>query len=54
MKFICIARNYHKETRPIRQWMDEGGLREPEVDDPIIFMKHENAMLSGDKPFVYE
>jgi 2-keto-4-pentenoate hydratase/2-oxohepta-3-ene-1,7-dioic acid hydratase in catechol pathway len=44
MKIICLARNYVAHARE---------LNNPLPEKPIFFMKHENAIVRGNKPFYY-
>jgi 2-keto-4-pentenoate hydratase/2-oxohepta-3-ene-1,7-dioic acid hydratase in catechol pathway len=44
MKIICLARNYVAHARE---------LNNPLPEKPIFFMKHENCILRGNKPFYY-
>jgi 2-keto-4-pentenoate hydratase/2-oxohepta-3-ene-1,7-dioic acid hydratase in catechol pathway len=44
MKIICLARNYVAHAKE---------LNNPLPEKPIFFMKHENAVVRGNKPFFY-
>ncbi|MCK5346531.1 MAG: fumarylacetoacetate hydrolase family protein [Candidatus Heimdallarchaeota archaeon] len=44
MKIICLARNYVAHARE---------LNNPLPEKPLFFMKHENSIVRGNKPFYY-
>jgi len=44
MKIICLARNYVAHARE---------LNNPLPEKPMFFMKHENSIVRGNKPFYY-
>jgi acylpyruvate hydrolase len=44
MKIICLARNYAAHARE---------LNNPLPEKPLFFMKHENCIVRGNKPFYY-
>jgi 2-keto-4-pentenoate hydratase/2-oxohepta-3-ene-1,7-dioic acid hydratase in catechol pathway len=44
MKIICLARNYVAHARE---------LNNPLPEKPLFFMKHENCIVRGNKPFYY-
>ena len=44
MKIICLARNYAAHARE---------LDNPLPERPLFFMKHENCIVRGNKPFYY-
>ncbi len=44
MKIICLARNYVAHARE---------LNNPLPEKPLFFMKHENCIIRGNKPFYY-
>ena len=44
MKIICLARNYVAHAKE---------LNNPLPEKPLFFMKHENCIVRGNKPFFY-
>ena len=44
MKIICLARNYVAHAKE---------LNNPLPEKPLFFMKHENCIVKGNKPFHY-
>ncbi len=44
MKIICVARNYVAHAKE---------LNNPLPEKPLFFMKHENCIVRGNKPFHY-
>jgi acylpyruvate hydrolase len=44
MKIICLARNYVAHAKE---------LNNPLPEKPLFFMKHENSIVRGNKPFYY-
>ncbi len=44
MKIICLARNYVAHAKE---------LNNPLPEKPLFFMKHENCIVRGNKPFYY-
>ena len=44
MKIICLARNYVAHVKELNNALPE---------HPVFFMKHENSLLRGNKPFPY-
>jgi 2-keto-4-pentenoate hydratase/2-oxohepta-3-ene-1,7-dioic acid hydratase in catechol pathway len=44
MKIICLARNYVAHARELNNELPE---------KPMFFMKHENSIVRGNKPFYY-